>query len=142
MVAILGQTTGQPETPLRTVLSGAEVLEFHALARQVLCGDHLLRYVAELLRATHPGDGADDATCRFVRYGASPRAGQAIILGAKVRALLDGRPSVAREDLEHCMIHALRHRIVLTFEAEAESRDVASMLPAWCKLARERADAG
>ena len=141
IVRILGQTTAREQPELRTILSGEEVLEFQGLARQVLCGEHLLRYVAELLRATRPDDPEADAeTRRLVRYGASPRAGQAIVLAGKVRALLDGRPSVAREDLEWCMLPALRHRILLTFEAEAENRKVHDLLSAWRHTARQRAD--
>ena len=140
MVEILGTTTGIDEPQLRPVLSGSEVEEFQRLARQVLCGDHLLRYVAELLRTTHPEDADSSAeTRRLVRYGASPRAGQAIILAAKVRALLDGRPMVEREDIERCSLPALRHRVVLTFEAEAEERDVANLLPDWQSAAGKRA---
>lgn len=134
MVEILGATTGNPPSDLRVVFSGDEIIEFKKIARQVICGQHLLLYVAELLRATDPRQSdASEETKRLVRYGASPRAGQAIILAAKVRALLDGRPSVAKEDLDHCMLPSLRHRVVLSFEAEAEGLGVEQLLPAWQK---------
>ena len=84
-------------------------------------------------------EGADDDTRRLVRYGASIRAGQAVVLAAKVRALIDGRPSVSQEDLDRCMLPALRHRVVLTFEAEAEERDAQSLLSGWLDTARRRA---
>ncbi len=131
MVEILGATTAEQREMPSAVLSAAEVCELQALARRVLCGGHLLRFVAELLNATQPNENADADTTRYVRYGASPRAGQAIVLSAKVRALCDGRPSVSREDLEASLLPALRHRIVLTFDAEADGRTVDALLPNW-----------
>ncbi len=139
LVRILGQTTGDQTPELRAVLSGAELVRFQHLVREILVGPHLLRFVAELVRATDPVRSADETTRRFVRYGASPRAGQAIVLAAKVRALLDGRPAVALEDFEPALLPALRHRILLTFEAEGEGKQVADLLPAWQKTARQRA---
>jgi len=138
VVSILDTTTGVTEPDVRPTLSSQELLELQMLVRQVLCGDHLLRYVAELLHATHPVDGADDLTRRMVRYGASVRAGQAAVLGAKVRALLQGRPAVTREDLDRCLLAALRHRVVLTFEADAEQIGVPQLLPAWIERATRR----
>ncbi len=140
VVAILDATTGVEPEPPPPVLTGAEVLELQRLVREILCGPHLLRWVAELLRATDPRDPeAPETTRRLVRYGASPRAGQAIVLAGKTRALLAGRPSVDRADLDACILPALRHRVVLAFEAEAEDRDVASLLPEWLTLADRRA---
>jgi MoxR-like ATPase len=137
LVAVLDQTTKSEEPDVRPVLSREQVLEIQALARQVICGDHLLRYVATLLRITHPRDeNADERTRRFVRYGASPRAGQAVVLTAKVRALLDRRPSVSRADLDAGMLAALRHRIVLGFEAEAEGVQVADLIDGWRRQAQ------
>jgi len=135
MVRILAATTGIGAAAVRPMLTGDEVVEFQGLARQVVCGDHLLRYVAELIDASHPGRTSDDATRRLVRYGASARAGQAVILGAKVRALLSGRPSISREDIDNCLVPALTHRIVLTFEAEAEGTSVAELVPRWSEIA-------
>lgn len=137
LVRILGATTQVADPALRAVMSGAELVEFQHLVRQVLCGEHLLAFVADLVLATHPDlPDADPETRRFVRYGASPRAGQAIVLGAKVRALLDGRPSVGREDLEEVLLPALRHRVVLGFEAESEGIGVEELLKRW----RQRAE--
>jgi len=74
-----------------------------------------------LLLATHPGhELASTLASKYVRYGASPRGGQALLLGAKIRALLDGRFHVAREDLRRVAGPALRHRLILNFEGEAE----------------------
>jgi MoxR-like ATPase len=136
LVRVLDATTGANEPSLRKVLGGDEVSEYQSLARQVICGVHLLRFVAELLRATDPADaGASDRTRRFVRYGASPRGGQAIVLAAKVRALLDARPSVSREDLMASALPALRHRVVLSLEADAEGVAVQDLLPEWERAA-------
>jgi MoxR-like ATPase len=97
-----------------------------------------LRFVAELLHATRPGPHADADTNRYVRYGASPRAGQAIVLSAKVRALFDARPSVCREDLEKSLLPSLRHRIVLAFDADADGRTVESLLRNWLATSGRR----
>lgn len=122
------------------MLRGEEVVELQGIARQVLCGEHLLRFVAELLRAGDPtAPDADAETRRLVRYGASPRAGQAIVLAAKVLALLDARPHVSRADLDRCILPALRHRIVLSFEAEAEGVRVDDLVRRWIEVATRRA---
>jgi MoxR-like ATPase len=137
LVAILEATTGLSDASFEPALAGDEVLEFQSLARQVLVSRRLVRYVAELVRATDPRDPeADPGTRRMVRYGASPRAGQAILLGAKVRALCDGRPSIVREDLDATALAALRHRIVPSFEAEEGS--ILELLPLWQETAERR----
>ncbi|MBK8980627.1 MAG: AAA family ATPase [Planctomycetes bacterium] len=140
LVEVLEATTAPRGEALAPVLSAEELLRAQQLAREVLCGRHLLRYVAELIAATDPDlPDAPAPTRRFVRYGASPRAAQAIVLGGKVRALLDGRPSVERDDLARCLLPALRHRVVLTFEAEAEDVRIAELLEGWSAQALERA---
>ncbi len=135
LLTILDSTTGEAQPQLTPVMSGAEVVEFQALARQVLCGEHLLKWVAALVRASHPQPDGDEATRRFVRYGASPRAGQAMVLAAKVRALLQERPCVAREDLQEALFPALGHRLVLSFEAESEGIGVQELLEGWSRKA-------
>ncbi|MEY4674384.1 MAG: hypothetical protein RL148_2168 [Planctomycetota bacterium] len=132
MVRILDSTTGSAPEDVRPVLGPAEVCELQSMVRQVLCASHLLRFVAELLQATQPGA---KGTGKYVRFGASARAGQAIVLGAKVNALLAGRPAVERQDLESCLLPALRHRVLLSFEAEAEGLRVADLLPQWTAAA-------
>ncbi len=133
LVAVFDATTRATTPELAQVMTGAELVELRQISRRILCGEHLLRYVAALIRATHPGadPNIDDQTRRLVRFGASPRAGQAIILTAKVRALLDGRPCVAQEDLDATMLDSLRHRVVLSFEADAEDVGVADLLAVW-----------
>ena len=132
LVRILDSTTGAPVVELQPLLHGDDVNELHSLARQVLCGEHLLHAIARLLRASDPtAADADPETRRLVRYGASPRGGQAIVLAAKVNALLDGRPHVSRADVERCVLPALRHRVVLSFEAEAEAVTVDRLAERW-----------
>lgn len=139
MVQILGSTTAtQRPTPVAVLTSG-ELRELQGLVREVLCGSHLLRFAAEVVMASHPErEGADDRTRRFVRYGASARAGQAIVLGAKARALLAGRPAVVRADVDQCLLPALNHRVLLGFEAEAERLTVQGLLPHWRAAAERR----
>lgn len=138
MARILAATTGRSEDRALTRLSPADLGELQRLVREVLCGSHLVRFVAELILATHPDRPASDRdTKRFVRYGASARAGQAILLGAKARALLAGRPAVILADLDGCMLQALSHRVLLNFEADAERVRVETLLPNW-RTAAER----
>jgi MoxR-like ATPase len=139
LVRILDQTTGGDTPALHAVLSGAELVRFQQIVRETLIGPHLLRFVAELVRATDPIRSGDETTRRFVRFGASPRAGQAIVLAAKVRALLDGRPAVAFSDLEPALLPALRHRVLLTFEAEGEGKTAPDLLAGWVARAKGRA---
>jgi MoxR-like ATPase len=139
MVRILAATTTDDHVVDRTHLDQHELADLQTLVRQVLCGSHLLRFAAELVLASH-GDrpGAEETTKRYVRYGASARAGQAIILGAKARALLAGRPAVVREDIDACLAPALAHRVMLRFEAEADGVSVTDLLPAWANFAQRR----
>jgi MoxR-like ATPase len=132
MVQILAGTTGGNSEPITTQLEVTELLRLQQLVRGVLCGSHLLRHVALLLRTTHPdAEEASDSTRRFVRYGASARAGQAIVLGAKARALLDGRAAVTRDDLDRCALMALRHRVVLGYEADAQGVQTKDLIVEW-----------
>jgi MoxR-like ATPase len=139
MTEILAATTGRSDATVGVVLTADELRELQGLVRRVLCGTHLLRFTAELLLSTHPDhESADERTRRFVRYGASARAGQAIVLGAKARALMAGRPAVTREDIDHCVLPALRHRVLLGFEADAEGVAVDDLVPAWREVAERR----
>ena len=136
LVAILDQTTRRHVASTQSVLHREEILEIQGLARDILCGDHLLRYVATLVRASHPQDpSTSEETRRFVRYGASPRAAQAIILTAKVRALLGRRPAVSKLDIDAGLSQALTHRVVLGFEAESEGVTMADLIGSWRELA-------
>ncbi len=123
---ILNRTTTGHEAAVEPVLSGAKILEHQALIRQVAIAPHIQDYAVRLVMATHPkgafggGEFATPMVNQYVRVGASPRAAQALVLAGKCRALLDGRPAVAIEDLRAAALPALRHRLILNFEGEAE----------------------
>ena len=141
MVRILAATTAAAAGAPTAALDTDALLRLQQLVRDVLCGTHLLRFVAELVLATHPDrDGAGERTRRFVRYGASARAGQAIVLGAKARALLAGRPAVVRADIDATVLPALGHRVLLNFEADAERVRAADLLAEWRTAAERRSD--
>jgi MoxR-like ATPase len=121
LVDILTRTTGQELARASHAADGAAILAMSALARAVPAPTHVSDYVARLVVATHPENAAaPEIVKRFVRYGASPRGAQALMLGAKVTALLEGRYNVAFEDIRAVAFAALRHRLLLNFEAQAE----------------------
>lgn len=121
LVTILDRTTSEHQPHAATATDGATLLRMGTLARQIAIASPVSHYVARLLLATHPDHPtAPEVVHRFVRFGASPRGAQAIILGAKVNALFNGRYNVAYSDI-HAVVHAaLRHRLILNFEGEAE----------------------
>lgn len=95
-----------------------------ALAREVPAADHVRLLAARLVRATHAGDEAAGSLARrYVRYGSSPRGAQALLLTARVRALAEGRVNASTEDIQAVAPGALRHRLILNFEGEAEGVD-------------------
>lgn len=118
---ILERTTGAPDAELSPKLHRARILELRALAREVPVAPHVQDFVVRLLLATHPeGEEATPMVKRYVRFGASPRGAQAVLLAAKVRALMDGRYAVSLDDVKANVLPALRHRLILNFEGEAE----------------------
>jgi len=120
-VGILRATTVVDETELRPVLDGPEVLALQRLVRELPAAEPALRYAAALARATRPdGTAPPEIVKQYVRWGAGPRAGQALILGAKAHALLDGRHTIAPSDIRRVAHPVLRHRVLLNFAAEAE----------------------
>ncbi len=121
--AILARTTGVAEPDVPTVMDAEAVLALQALVRQVHVGDELLAWITALVRATRPGEGAPDIVREYVRWGAGPRAGQSLVLAAKARALLQGRLSATRDDVAALIAPVLRHRLVLSFAAEAGQVD-------------------
>ena len=128
---IIDRTTGPENQAVAQVAGGPAVMRLQALARQVPVAAHVREYAARLVLATHPSSpGAVDTARRFVRYGASPRGVQALILAGKVRALTRGRVNVAVEDLQALALPALRHRLILNFEGEAEGTDPDNVLRA------------
>ena len=121
METILERTTGAPTEPVTAVLGGDRVREMQALTRLVPLGKRPRAWITKLVEATRPSaSSAGPQTKRFVRYGASARAAQALALGGKYMALAAGRAAVARDDVRTLAHAALRHRLVLNFEAEAE----------------------
>ena len=119
-VAIVRRTTSANEVSLRRVLRGADVIAAQALVRAVEVNDPLVEYVTRVVRATRPGDSDVAAVRDFVRWGAGPRAGQALVLCAKARAVLRGHYAVTLEDIRAVAPATLRHRVLLNFQAEAE----------------------
>jgi len=118
---ILRLTTAPFEAALEHVLGASEILNLQRLVLKVPIADHVIRYAMRLARATRLDDpAAPDFVRRYVRWGAGPRAGQYMILGAKARAVLDGRYYVATDDIRAVAHPVLRHRIILNFNAEAE----------------------
>lgn len=121
MHRILDQTTGNVTPTVSTVISGERILEMQGMIRGVEV-DHIRRdFVVRLVEATHPDSPtAPDVVKRYVRFGSSPRGAQSILLSAKVRALSEGRFHVAADDIRYVIRAALRHRMILSFEGEAE----------------------
>ena len=106
---------------IRVGLPGATLLRASALAREVPIASHVLDYAIRLVLATHPDrPGAPKVTTSYVRYGASPRGAQALVLAGRIRALLEGRLNVAYEDIRWASHPALRHRIILNLQADVE----------------------
>ncbi len=121
LVQIGIRTTGLGNPPVFKAADSAQLIAMQQLARQVPVSDRVYRYAARLVGLTHPqNDKAPDAIKRQVRVGVSPRGIQAMILAAKVEALLDNRKAVSLEDVQKVAFPALRHRLLLNFEAQAE----------------------
>ncbi len=118
---IVTETTGAGATRLEPVLGAAEVLELQDLVRRVPVPDAVVDFAVKLARATRPRDPlSPDGVKEWISWGAGPRASQALVVGAKARALLSGRLAVAREDVARVAKPILRHRLVLNYQAEAE----------------------
>ena len=120
-VAILRNTTGREYAPLDAVIDAAQTIALQRMVRDVPVADVVLQYAVRLVRATRPDESNAMPTVRqFVRWGAGPRAGQALVLGAKAHALLAGRNAVMPSDIKRVAHPVLRHRVLLNFAAEAE----------------------
>ena len=118
---IVLETTGDKAPKLETVLGAAEVLELQDLVRRVPVPDPVADFAVKLARATRPKDALAPENVRtWISWGAGPRASQALVVGAKARALLEGRLAVSREDVVRVAKPILRHRLVLNYQAEAE----------------------
>jgi MoxR-like ATPases len=126
---IVERTTGEHEPVINSVLTRDELLSLQRAVREVPVASHVVDLAVHLVQATHPAFAEASADVkRYVRYGSSPRGAQALILAAKARALIRGRFNAAVEDVVAVAPPALRHRIILNFEAEAEGIDVDDLL--------------
>ncbi|MEW6237283.1 MAG: MoxR family ATPase [Candidatus Omnitrophota bacterium] len=121
LTEVLIRTTDKLDPAPQRIMTGEQVNEMRALCREVPIASHVRDYAVRCVLATHPGgEFATDMTNRFVRYGSSPRGAQALILSGKIKALLDGRYNVSFDDIRSSVKPALRHRLILNFEGEAE----------------------
>jgi MoxR-like ATPase len=121
MATIVERTTKGVTVHPDPVMDGAEILKWQQLIREVILAQHVQDYIVRLVLATHPeGPFAPPVTNQYLRWGASPRGAQAIALAAKIRSLLEGRYNVSFEDVRRVYLPAMRHRIILNFEAQAE----------------------
>jgi len=121
LAVILDRTTGQSSSEIRTVIDRAEILEIREAGRKIELMTPIRDLVVALVMSTHPERSeSPELVKKYVRYGVSPRGGQAILLGARYLALLSGRLHVAEEDIRALIHPALRHRLLLNFEAESE----------------------
>ncbi len=121
LAEILERTTGKEITSANRAATGGQIIKMRELARTVPIASHVKEYIAGLILATHPDNPtATPLVNKYVRYGSSPRGGQAIVLGAKVTALLAGRYNVSFEDVHTVAPAALRHRLLLNFDGLAE----------------------
>lgn len=119
--AILSQTTGTVSTRVPKVMEGDDIVALQALVREVHVGGDLLTWITRLVRASRPADAAaPEAVRKYVRWGAGPRAGQSLVLAVKARALLHGRFAATRDDVAALASPVMRHRLLLSFAAEAE----------------------
>lgn len=117
---ILKNTTGTKREIVNPVLTGAQILRLQELVREVPISDQLIEYVSTIVRSTRPENTSNEYVKQWVGWGAGPRAGQAMILTAKARALSQGRLAVILEDIKNVALPVLRHRVIVNFKAEAE----------------------
>ena len=127
---IIEQTTGTRTAAVPQVMTGDEVLALQARVREVHLGADLLEWITRLVRASRPGDGAPPEVMQWVRWGAGPRAGQSLVLAAKARALLHGRFAATKTDVAALAAPVLRHRLLLSFTAEAEMKSADDVVAA------------
>ncbi len=119
-IEILRQTTGDDEVDIEPVVSREETVLLRSLVRQVPAAENILEYAAALARASRPDADQPDELSHWIRWGAGPRAGQALVLAAKASALLDGRAAASIDDVRRAAPSVLRHRILLTYAAESD----------------------
>jgi MoxR-like ATPase len=129
LVSIIDRTTTETTIKPEKVTDADTILEMRKLSREILISSHVKNYIAKLVLATHPEhEAATLKAKKFLRYGVSPRGAQTLTLAGKVKALLEGRYNVSFEDIQSCAIPALRHRLILNFEGEAEGITTESII--------------
>src|SRR5205807_8238559 len=140
MATILDRTTKGEWPKAEKVMDGVAILQWQGLVRQVLVSPPVQDYAIRLVMATHPqGEFATADANRYLRFGASPRGAQAVVLAAKVRALLQSRFNVSFEDVRSVYMPAMRHRVLLNFEAQAENIPSDQVLAAILNEVKEKA---
>ncbi|GAA4435371.1 MoxR family ATPase [Bremerella cremea] len=138
---IIDRTTKGTKVEAEKVMDGSEILKWQQVIREVILAKHVQDYIVRLTLATHPeGPLALPITNQYLRWGSSPRGAQTLALTAKVRALLDGRYNVSYEDVRRVFLPAMRHRVVLNFEAQAEGLDTDHVLLELLEKVPEKAD--
>lgn len=121
LASIVERTTGTKRPEIHPITDGSTLLSMRRLAREVPVASHVRDYALKLVLATHPdSEHSTEEVRHYARFGGSPRAAQTLILAGKIRALLQGRYNVAYEDIKAAALPALRHRVILNFEGEAE----------------------
>jgi MoxR-like ATPase len=140
---IVNRTTRAEQPEITPVLDAEKIVGFQRVLRQVIIAPHVQDFAIRAVLATHPdGEFATSLSRQFLRMGASPRAVQSLVLGSKLRAMLDGRAHVSIDDIKQVMLPALRHRVLLNFEGQAEGvtadmivNDIHDTLPAEASMA-------
>ncbi len=142
LAEILDRTTTGYRAEIKGAMSGEEIIRAQHLIKRIIVAPHVQDYIIRATMATHPGGQfAVEITNKYIRWGSSPRGAQAVTLGAKVQALLDGRYSVSFSDVEKVFLPCLRHRTVLNFEGQAEGIDVDDVLREILKATPTRSEA-
>ena len=127
-VSIVQTTTAVTNTQLEKVISRDEILEFQNLVLRVPVANNVIEFAVDLVASTRPSGNSPDFINEWIDWGAGPRASQYLILGAKTRAILDGRPTADIDDVKSLTLPVLRHRVLPNFNAEAEGVSVDDIL--------------
>jgi len=138
-IEIVKSTTSAFEPTLKPVMSGADVLRLQNIVREMPVHDHVVQYAVELVRSTRPNDGnCPDSIKKFISWGAGPRASQYLVLGAKARAIIQGRKNISIEDIKAVSKPVLRHRIITSFNAEADGITSLNIIDELLKIVKPR----
>lgn len=136
-IEIVLSTTSAREPLLKTVMSGSDVLKIQDIVRKVPAAEHIVRYAVELVRSTRPNDAScPDSIKKWVSWGAGPRASQYLVLGAKARAVIQGRYHISCEDIKAVAKPVLRHRVLTSFTAEADGITSLNIIDELLKLVK------